>query len=833
MTAQKILIVGGVAGGASAAARLRRLDETAEIILFERGEYISFANCGLPYYVGEVITDRDKLLVQSEQGMEDRFAIDVRPLNEVTSINRNQKTVLVKDHKTGQEYSETYDKLVLSPGAAPIIPDFGPSAGEGIFSMRNMADVDRMKTFVDGKKPKSAVVIGAGFVGVEIAENLCERGIDVSLIEVSEYIMRIFDKEMAKPLEAELAANGIDVLTNEKVVKIASLPSGEGYHVEMEKGNAFDAEMIVYALGVRPETALAKQAGLEIGELGGIRVNEHMLASDPNIFAVGDAIEVKNLVMGSWQRVPLAGPANKQGRIAADNIAGRNSIFKGSQATAVIKIFGLTAAFTGCNEAQLKQAGIDYLKSYTISGSHAGYYPEAFPITMKLLFTVEGRILGAQAFGRDGVDKRIDVLAAALRNGLTVYDLEELEHAYAPPFSSAKDPVNMAGFTAANILQGDVQIVHWNEIAALAAQDDYFLLDVRTPLEFSLGAINGAVNIELDELRKRMAEIPKEKKILLYCRIGLRGYVAARLLMQYGFDVYNLSGGYEVYLNGMSEKPECVRNNKETNEGAPYITDSKASNCQINQDTIPAAVITIDACGISCPGPIMKLNEAVAKLNEGQVVEVHATDPAFAVDAQAWSKKTGNSFLSKDNKDGKYIVRVMKGVQNYAAVSQTAVAASQADSKTMVVFSGDYDKAMASFIIANGAAAMGSKVTMFFTFWGLNILRRAEGVAVKKNLIEKMFGMMMPRGANRLKLSKMNMGGMGQMMIKHVMRSKNVMSIDSLISEAQKAGVRFIACQMSMDVMGIKQEEMIDGVEIGGVAAYLGEADQSNVNLFI
>ncbi|MCX7903205.1 MAG: FAD-dependent oxidoreductase [Caloramator sp.] len=811
---KRVIIVGGVAGGASAAARLRRLDENIEIIMFERGDYISFANCGLPYYIGGTIKERQNLLVQTEEGMEKRFNIDIRVRSEVTKIYRDTKEVEVVSE--GKTYKEKYDYLILSPGAAPFVPPILGVEKSNIFTLRNMADVDRIKSYINEKSPKKAVVIGGGFIGVEMAENLKDAGLEVTLVEAMDQILGPFDIEMARILEKEMNDHGVEVITSDGVEKF----EGEGrIKVSLKSGKILEADMVILAIGVRPETKLAKEAGLEIGERGGIKVDEYLRTSDPNIYAVGDAIEVKDLVTGAWTLVPLAGPANKQGRIAADNICGRNVKYTATQGTSILKVFDMTAASTGANEKTLKRMGIPYLKSYTHSGSHAGYYPGAFTMTIKLLFSPEdGKVLGAQVVGRDGVDKRIDVIATAIRHGLTVYDLEELELAYAPPYSSAKDPVNMAGFTAANILKGDMKIIHWEEIDKLD-RNEYFIVDVRTDLEYETGHIEGAVNIPVDELRGRLNEIPRNKKIVVYCKVGLRGYIAYRILLQNGYDVYNLSGGYDIYQAARKKYGEGIKLNDEMTK---IEEDVKKTDLKEN-------VIKVDACGLQCPGPIMKVKSEIEKIKEGEILEVHVTDPAFSNDIKAWCERTGNTLIKVDRTHGSYVAFIRKGKAHVVNSSSNE----SKNGKSIIVFSGDLDKAIASFIIANGAAAMGRPVTMFFTFWGLNILRKDVAPKVDKSFIERMFAKMMPQGSKKLGLSKMNMGGIGAKLIRGIMQKKNIASLEELIEQAKKNGVKLVACSMSMDVMGIKREELIDGIEIGGVASFLAEAEKSDTNLFI
>ena len=540
-------IIGGVAGGATAAARLRRLDENAEIIIFEKGGYVSYANCGLPYYIGSVIPDRNRLFVQTPRGFKDRFNIDVRVNTEVVRILPGERSLEVRDLATGAVSRESYDKLVLSPGAEPVRPPIPGIDSEGIFTLRNVADTDRIKEYIDRQRPKNAVVVGGGFIGIEMAENLSLLGMDVTVVEMAEQILVNLDYEIAAEVQRHLAAHGVNLFVKDGVASFEK--KGDAIVIRLSSGREISAGIVILSIGVRPDTALAREAGLAIGGRGGIAVNEYLLTSDPNIYAVGDAIEFPNPVTRLPVITFLAGPANKQGRIAADNIAlGNKRKYAGSLATFAVKVFDMTVASTGASSKLLAATGIPHLASLTHSGSHAGYYPGAAPISMKILFSPgDGRLLGAQAAGTGGVDKRIDVFSAIIGMKGTIYDLMEFDHAYAPPYSSAKDPVNIAGFAAENILTGMTKVVHWNEISGLDPHKT-FLLDVRTRGEFSQGHIDGSVNIPVDELRQNSGKIPKGKPIVLYCAVGLRAHVATRILMQSGFDdVSNLSGGYKTY----------------------------------------------------------------------------------------------------------------------------------------------------------------------------------------------------------------------------------------------------------------------------------------------
>jgi len=817
---KKVLIVGGVAGGASAAARLRRLDENVEIIMFERDEYISFANCGLPYYIGEVIKDRDKLLVQTPESMKARFNIDVRNNSEVVGIDTDKKVVTVKSKVKGT-YEESYDYLVLSPGARAIKPNIEGINSDKIFTLRNIPDTDGIKAYVDKKGTNSAVVIGGGFVGVEMAENLKERGLQVTLVEAAPHLLAPFDTDIVLTIEKEVTDNGVDIILNDGVK--AFKDNGSTVEVILNSGTKISTDLVILAIGVIPDTGFVKEAGIKLGARGHILVNDKMETSAEGVLAVGDAIEVVDFINKSNTAIPLAGPANKQGRIAADNIAGLNTTYKGTQGTSIIKVFGLTAASTGNNERTLAKANIPYKAIFVHPVSHASYYPGALSMTLKLIFNEEGKILGAQGVGYDGVDKRIDVLATVIRLGGTVTDLTELELSYAPPFSSAKDPVNMAGFVAENVLAGRMDVLTTEQFMAYD-KENTTVLDVRTEMEFENGHIEGAINIPVDSLRARLSELDKNKEILEYCQVGLRGYVAARILDQKGFKVKNLTGGYKSVVSQevKPKKKEIIKNLEQDTQ----IIKEEVNKSSDNYDK------SLDACGLCCPGPLIQVKANIDELNDGQILKVSASDPGFYEDIKSWCDKTNNELVDLRKEKGMIYAFIKKNNNNKVKKSFPGDVVDK-DNKTIVVFSGDLDKAIAAFIIANGAMAMGKKVTLFFTFWGLNILRRPEKISVKKGVIDSMFGLMMPRGSKKLKLSNMHMMGMGSKMIRMVMKDKNVNSLEELIKTAMDNGVNVVACAMSLDVMGLKAEELIDGVKIGGVGYYLGEAEDSNVNLFI
>ena len=811
------LIIGGVAGGATVAARLRRMDEKANIILFERGKYVSYANCGLPYYIGDTINNREKLFVQTAKGFTDRFRIDIRTEQEVTAIRPDKKEVEIKNLSTGETYTETYDKLVLSPGAEPLRPGIEGIGSKKIFTLRNVPDTDTIKNYVNTENPKRAIVVGGGFIGLEMAENLHDLGIQVDVVEMATQVMAPLDFSMAAIVHRQLTDKGVGLHLEDGVSRFEEKDGGVTVH--LRSGKQIATDMVLLSIGVRPETKLAKDAGLAIGERGGIAVNDYMQTSDADIYALGDAVEVRHLVTGQPALIPLAGPANKQGRIVADNIVfGNKKKYPGSIGTSIAKVFDLTVAAAGANAKLLQQNNIPYISSYTHGASHAGYYPGAVPLSIKILFAPEnGKLLGAQIVGFNGVDKRIEMLAQVIQRGGTVHDLAELEHAYAPPYSSAKDPVNMAGFVAENILNKKSRIIQWRELAELPA--DTIRIDVRTHDEYKLGTIPGFINIPVDELREHLDELPKEKPIVVTCAVGLRGYLAYRILVQNGFKhVRNLSGGYKTWSVATAPIKEIVSHKPEIPESTSYGN----SDSQIN-------LLKVDACGLMCPGPVMQLKKNYKALKIGEQLQITATDQAFGKDVTSWCKMTGAELVALENKNGVVAATIRKQEKT----ASCEISRNNADNKTLIVFSDDLDKALASFVIANGAASTGKKVTMFFTFWGLNVIKKQHKPTVTKDIFGKMFGWMLPTHSGKLKLSKMNMGGAGSWMMRLIMKRKRIDSLESLIQQAIDNGVEMIACTMSMDVMGVQKEELMDNVTLGGVASYLERAEEANVNLFI
>ena len=825
----KIIIIGGVAGGATTAARIRRVDETAEIILLEKGKHISYANCGLPYYIGGVIEEREKLFVQTPEAFSTRFRVDVRTENEVIFIDRKKKTVTVRQ-SSEDTYEESYDKLLISTGASPVRPPLPGIDLPGIFTLRNVTDTDRIKEYINSHSPRKAVVVGAGFIGLEMAENLHAQGAKVSIVEMGNQVMAPIDFSMASLVHQHLMDKGVNLYLEQAVVSFER--EGKGLKVTFKNGQSISADIVILSIGVRPETSLARAAELTIGPAGGIAVNDYLQTSDEAIYASGDAIEYRHPITGKPWLNYLAGPANRQGRIVADNILGAKIPYEGSIGTSIAKVFDMTVASTGLPGKRLRLEGIDYMSSTIHPASHAGYYPDAMPMSIKITFDKQtGRLYGGQIVGYDGVDKRIDELALVIKHQGTVYDLMKVEQAYAPPFSSAKDPVAIAGYVAEDMITGKTNPVYWRELRDIEMENK-FLLDVRTQDEFALGSLPGAVNIPLDELRDRMSELPKDRMIYTFCAVGLRGYLAYRILTQHGFDkVRNLSGGLKTYRAATAPIVIHQENEDQTDE-SPSPQEKTLSSEPSAAPAIPVAAaktIRVDACGLQCPGPILKMKKTMDGLASGERVEITATDPGFPRDAAAWCSSTGNQLISKEASGGKSVVIIEKGEPKACNI----VTSCEDKGKTFIMFSDDLDKALATFVLANGAAATGQKVTIFFTFWGLNVIKKLHKPETEKDIFGKMFGMMLPSSSKKLKLSKMSMGGIGGKMMRYIMNKKGIDSLESLRQQALENGVEFIACQMSMDVMGVKQEELLDEVTIGGVATYMERADNANVNLFI
>lgn len=809
---KRVVIIGGVAGGASAAARLRRLDENAEIILLERGPDVSFANCGLPYHIGGEITDRSKLAVQTPDSLRQQLAIDVRANTEAVSINREAKTVTIR--ATGGDATEAlpYDKLILSPGASPLRPPLKGIDLPGIYTLRNLQDMDRIKAA--SQNAESILVIGAGFIGLEMAEQFIELGKKVQLVELVEQVLPQMDAEMTRAVEQELLDRGVDLILGDGIEGFAEA-EGNRVLASLKSGRSIAADMVILSIGVRPENGLAKEAGLELGERGHIKANAHLQTSDPDIYAVGDACETNDPILGGPAAIPLGGPANRQGRSAADHIVMGDQArpYPGSIGTAIVRVFDVAAGVTGHNEKRLKQLGVDYEKTIVTDFNHAGYFPGATHLTVKILWDKAScRLLGGQVNGIEGVDKRLDILATAIKGKLTVDDLEHLELAYAPPFGSAKDPVNTAGFSANNIRTGLN-----NPVYDLPKESDNVqLVDVRPTEMASVKPIPGAINIPYPQLRDRLGELDKTKPIVTTCALGKMSYFASRILQQHGFNVRSHIGGWKV--------------------AAPTKASTNTPEAPVDKSPSPEEkIVRLDATGLACPGPILRVKDAAKALQPGQILEISASDSGFVNDFTAFCEANNYECIEVGKDKGIVKGRLRKKESTMTSANEITGGPPRSNNDaTLVVFSDQLDKALAAFVIANGAIAMGGQATLFFTFWGLNVIRKDLSPTVAgKTLMDKMFGRMLPRGPKKLPLSKFHMAGAGTWMMKDRMASKKLPNLPGLMEEARKGGVRMVACAMSMDAMGIHQDELIDGVELGGVADFLGHSGKSGTNLFI
>lgn len=807
----KFVIIGGVAAGAAAAARLRRLDENCEILLLEKGSEISYANCGLPYYLGRVIPERENLLVMSPEKFSSWLNVDVRIRHEVTAIDRANHQVVCQTPEGEKRFA--YDKLLIASGAVPQGGNHQSSRVLPLWTIQQMDQLEQQLT-----QARHVVVVGAGFVGLEVAENLRKRQIKVTLIQRGSHPLPTMDQEMTGQLVDALADEQIHFLADTVVEAYADQENGVA--LKLSGGQTLQADLVIESIGVRPNSILAQNAGLNCGPRGHISVNSQLQTSDPDIYAAGDVVEVTDPVFGGNIAIPLAGPAARQGRIAAANLLGGSLSYPGSIGTNVVKVGYLTAGGVGYTESRLQALGKAYRKIYLHPASNASYYPGGGRLTMKLLFGHDGQIYGAQIVGAKGVDKRIDTIAQAMQNKLTAPELGTLELAYAPPYSSAKDPVNFAGFIAENVLAGLSDPVYPDAIP-----EDAQVLDVREEAEHQLGAIPGAVNIPLGALRGRLQELDRNKLIVCCCQVGLRGYLAERVLKQNHFRAANLSGGYLTWKM-FHHQPKTVIEPAEK----PSAADGTAVSAVPSGTAIPLDVRTL-----ACPGPVMRLKKAMDNAAPGTAVHLLAA-ATFENDLRNWARGAGCVVQNFVRNGEELSAEVIKGNGDNDTAAGTAVAGQRGrmpHSVAIVLFSNDLDKALAAMILANGLAAAGAKVGIFFTFWGLSVLRKNPSPAVQKNLISKMFGFMLPRGAKKLALSKMHMMGMGTEMMKNVMKSKHVLSLPELMESARQSGVRFIACDMAMDLMGITREELIEVDEIAGVATYAELARNSNNTLFI
>ena len=820
---KKIVIIGGVAGGATTAARARRLSENVEITILEKGPYVSFANCGLPYHIGDEITDRSKLLVHTPNSLGKLLNINVKINNEAVKVDNTRNIVIVKDKSTGEMVEYPYDKAVLCTGSVPVKLPIPGIDLPNIYQLRTIPDMDAIIAKL--KTSSSAIIVGAGFIGLEVVEALILKRLKrVILIEAANRVLPLMDEEMTIPILKELQRNGVEVIISDRVTKFTQNDNGT-IKATLSTGKEYESDFVMVSTGVVPDSKLAQDAGLKTANNKAIIVNQWMQTSDPNIYAVGDSVQTPSrLIPGienTW--IPLAGPANRQGRIAAEHMmyGEEADTYRGSIGTAIVRVFDLVAASTGISEWQAKRANRNYATVTVTAPNHASYYPNATPITLKVLWDKDsGKIIGAQAFGIEGVDKRIDIIATSIISGSTIDDLAHLELCYSPPFGSARDIVNIAGFAGQNIRFGLLDPT--NEL-----NKDCVLLDVRDKASVQLAPLKSelnAQNIPLSHLRSKLNDLDKSKTITTICNLGKSSYFASRVLAQAGFESNSLVGGVTLH-------PEILIES----EYAPACPKPAAS-----EKAAELAEVTLDACGISCPGPIMRTKETIEKLQPGQTLKVMATDAGFTRDFPAICRAMENvEFLGVSQSKGIITGTLRKKTEAQMANKKENAVVSSNNNVAIVVFSGDMDKVLAAMIIANGAVAMGGSAHLFFTFWGLNALRKESPPSASmnhetKSFVDKMMGSFMPKGMNHLQLSQMSMGGLGTWLMKKTMEKKHLPNLPDLLHDAQESKkVHFVACSMSMEALGISKEELIEECELGGVADFLQNASTCKTTLFI
>ena len=810
---KKVVIVGGVAGGATAAARIKRLDQSTHVTMFERSPDISFANCGLPYYLGREIVDRSRLALQTPETFSKAVGVDVRPETTVTAIDTAKKVVLYKAAGSAEEKSLAYDKLVYSPGASPIRPTNMEGINDHrILTLRNLQDMDKLDHILQQPGTKRVAVIGAGFIGLEVAEQLARLKKSVALVELAPAVLPQADVIMSEFLHQTLASNGVKLHLGDGVK--AFVPSGQSLCVQLSSGAKIEADAVVLCIGVRPESQLAKDAGIALGDGCRVKVNGFMQTSNPDIYSVGDVVETSDLVFPdrrAW--AALGNVANMQARIAADHLTKGTSIpYKGSLGTAIVRVFDQVLAVTGWTEKRLKAQCIPYATTIITADNHAGYYPGATPITMVITYDpVTGRLFGGQAIGYEGVDKRIDVIATAIQGGLTIDDLSQTQLSYSPPFGSARDVVNVAALAARNRRDGLVKVTN-----TLDPEQGKVLLDVRPREVTALTPIPNAINIPYAELAGSVSQLDTTKVYKTVCAMGKTSYFASRVLTQKGFEVESLNGGLKVH-----RKPPAV-----FSEPAAATVSAVPTKC--------SEVVHLDCTGLACPGPLMKLKAAIDKIPAGATLHVTASDQGFANDLRAFAKSNNMEVVAVAVKGGIVHGELIVGGKQQQSTACGASVGGARKGASIVVFSQDMDKVLASLVIANGAKAMGGDVTMFFTFWGLNALRKSRGSSVhRKPFMDAMFGFMMPKGLGKLPISNMNFLGIGPKLLRFQMGQKQLPTVEGLLRDAQQQKVRIVACTMSMDAMGITKEELLDGIEYGGVADFMASSELTGTNLFI
>lgn len=830
----KFLIIGGVAAGASAAARLRRLDENAEIVLLERGKYVSYANCGLPYHLGGVIPRRESLLVASPEKFHDWYRIDVRTESEAISIDRAQKIVRVQ-RADGSAYDESYNRLLLATGSSPIPMRLPGSNDSRIHALWTVPDMDEIQQIL-ASGAKRAVIVGAGFIGLETAENLRERGLKVTVVELAPQVLPTMDASMSTPIAQELVSAGISLRTGRKVTAFEH--AGTALFAQLDDGEKLAADLVILSVGVRPNSELAAAAGLEVGPRGHVLVGADQRTSDPAIFAAGDVVEVFDPLTNGKTAIPLAGPASRQGRIAAENMVSgvsealastfADTRYPGSFGAAILKVGRLAAGSVGLTQRRLRQLEIPHKKICLHPAASASYYPGSAPLHVQLLFAEDGKILGAQIVGTKGTDKQIDVFTEAMRAGLTVFELATQEFAYAPPFLTAKAPANYAGMIASNVLKGLTKTIDAESFSAEGTSpENVQFLDMRQPEEFELGSIPGAKNLPLPELRDRLNELDPNQEYVTFCAVGLRGYLGERILRQRGFRVRNLTGGFASWK--MAHPAPASLTPSASPEPRLEVPANPVSDAQ----TVPAR--ELDVRGIPCPGPIVRLKKEMDALPDGAAIRLQAA-ATFLPDLKAWTRSNGHSIQNLFEEGDSLTALLQKkgafSVSQTSSPTLTAAGTPAEESAAIVLFSNDLDRAMAALIIACGMASAGRKTGIFFTFWGLSVLRKNPAPPTRKSFVSRLFGWMLPKGSQKLSLSKMNFGGLGTAMMKTIMKSQNVAALPELIEQARALGVRFVACEMAMNVMGITRDELIEIDDVAGVASFVEMAKGGNT-LFI
>jgi len=824
----KIITVGGVALGASFVTRMKRLDRNIEIKMFEKSSYISYANCGLPYNLSGKI-DRERLELVTPEEMKEKFDVDVFVKHEVISINTKGKYVMVKDLKTQKTFKESYDKLVLGPGTRAFeIPIKGIEKEENKFPLKNLDDLDKIQKFRKRTRAKKFLVLGAGFIGLEAAESLAEDGQEVNVAEISNTVAK-FDKDISVFLEKELVQKNVNLFLNAGVKKV----DAKRRVAILTTGKEIKYDMILMSAGVRPNTEFIKKSGIKVDDRGVVITNEFMQTSDKDVYAGGDIVYSKHHVTGNKQYSPLAWGANRQAKVIANHIFGIEDKQPDTMQTAIIKVFRLTAAMTGMSEFEAQRAKIDYDIVYYSGNHHASYYPGAKNVVLKVIYEKETlRVLGAQSVGASA-DKKIDVIATALYHNATMEDLLNYNLAYSPPYGSAKDVVNLAASIAVNRRDQKLQSIKAEEL-----KKEMFIIDVNPPTVHEVSSIPGSINIPLETLADSK-DLPEDKdsKIYLHCNTGHTSYNGLKILESKGYsNLVNVIGGnnrYQAFKWSREYKPTTGRKKVAS---APKAVKETTKAPVASASAAPGKAIALDCTGLSCPGPLLKLHKKLNEVQNGTIIDVTASDFGFEDDVKTWVEKNGHTLISASSDDEKVYAKIQKGQSSVINEDSQAIAGALMKDKeraTIVLFSGEYDKVIGALIIAQAAASLGKKVTVFATFWGLNALRIKPRKKPKKKFMEKMFGKMMPRGVEEFPLTQMNYGGLGKKIIKSVMKKHNVKTPDKMIKDAQELGVEFIACTMSMDLLGIRKEELLEGVSFAGVAKYISHADDSNVTLFI